>query len=106
MVHKYVMITCHGSAPFAAELKIVLWFFDKKNRKIFHLCKIKIRESQLRSNACKISVRVKLLNLSFQSQNKVIKLKRLRFTNKANGRNLFSFRLLSAIFTLNSEYLR
>lgn len=24
MVHKYVMITCHGSAPFVAELKIVL----------------------------------------------------------------------------------
>lgn len=88
------------------SLRLFYSFLIKTNRKIFHLCKIKIRESQLRSNACKISVRVKLLNLSLQSQNKVIKLKRLRFTNKANGRNLFSCRLLSAIFTLNSEYLR
>lgn len=35
MVHKYVMITCHGSAPFIAELKIVLWFFDKNKQKNF-----------------------------------------------------------------------
>ena len=82
------------------SLRLFYGFLIKTNRKIFHLCKIKIRESQLTSNACKISVIVKLLNLSLQSQNKVIKLKRLRFTNKANGRNLFSCRLLSAIFTL------
>ena len=82
------------------SLRLFYGCLIKANRKIFHLCKIKTRESQLRSNACKISVRVKLLNLSLQSQNKVIKLKRLRFTNKANGRNLFSCRLLSAIFTL------
>lgn len=88
------------------SLRLFYGFLIKTNRKIFHLCKIKIRESQPTSNACKISVMVKLLNLSLQSQNKVIKLKRLRFTNKANGRNLFSCRLLSAIFTLNSEYLR
>ena len=82
------------------SLRLFYGFLIKTNRKIFHLCKIKIRESQLTSNACKITVIVKLLNLSLQSQNKVIKLKRLRFTNKANGRNLFSCRLLSAIFTL------
>ena len=82
------------------SLRLFYGFLIKTNRKIFHLCKIKIRESQLTSNSCKISVIVKLLNLSLQSQNKVIKLKRLRFTNKANGRNLFSCRLLSAIFTL------
>lgn len=37
MVHKYVMITCHGSAPFIAELKIVLMFFDKNKQKNFPL---------------------------------------------------------------------
>lgn len=37
MVHKYVMITCHGSAPFVAELKIDLWFFDKNKQKNFPL---------------------------------------------------------------------
>ena len=37
MVHKYVMIMCHGSAPFIAELKIVLWFFDKNKQKNFPL---------------------------------------------------------------------
>lgn len=37
MVHKYVMITCHGPAPFVAELKIVLWLFDKSKQKNFPL---------------------------------------------------------------------